>query len=173
MDKPEFKLIVGLGNPGSEYEKTFHNAGFLALAVLAESEDFKKIRGKNFKFLKKDGLVFVRPTTFMNESGKAVQEALNYFKLKPEEMLIIQDDSDISFGDFKLSFGRGAAGHNGIKSIIASLQSNDFWRLRLGIRTKPGKAGDFVLKKMNASELKEFSYRLEKFTEKVTEKSRP
>jgi len=89
----------------------------------------------------------------MNESGKAVKEAVKYFRAKPEEILIIHDDSDIELGKYKISFGRGSAGHQGVESIIKSLGTKNFWRLRIGIRrTKRKKAGEFVLKKITPAD---------------------
>ncbi len=100
----------------------------------------------------------------MNESGKAVKEAMKYFKIKPEEILIVHDDSDIELGKYKISFGRGSAGHNGVQSIINNLKTKNFWRLRIGVRpttnnrrpTTQIKAGDFVLKKISKKNLEIF-----------------
>lgn len=84
----------------------------------------------------------------MNGSGNAVKEALKYFKSKRSELLLVHDDSDLESGKWKLGFGRGAAGHRGVESAIASLNSPDFWRARIGVRNRKGKAGDFVLKNL-------------------------
>jgi len=146
-------LIIGLGNPGKKYEKTYHNAGFLFIDYLT---------GKN----PADDLILLKPTTFMNESGKSVKEALKRFSVKPEEILVVHDDSDIELGKYKISFGRNSAGHRGVESIIKSIGTKNFRRLRIGIgkisnikKDPPGilrkqklkrmKAGELVLKKIN------------------------
>ncbi|MFA5053474.1 MAG: aminoacyl-tRNA hydrolase [Parcubacteria group bacterium] len=153
MEKRDFKLVVGLGNPEDEYEGTYHNVGSVALERLSGNEEFKKPfsiwKGKPFKYLKGRTRVYIRPFGFMNESGKGVYSAMKHFGVKPEEILVIHDDADIGIGTYKLSLGGGSAGHNGVKSVIDHLKTENFWRLRIGIRGKTaGKAGDFVLRKI-------------------------
>ncbi|MEK7169212.1 MAG: aminoacyl-tRNA hydrolase [Patescibacteria group bacterium] len=151
----KIKLIVGLGNPGSDYENTYHNAGFLALKYLSENAPETDWRqAKKFSYIKTSRFILVKPEEFMNESGNAVKEALKYFKSKKFELLLVHDDSDLESGKWKLSFGRGAAGHRGVESIIASVKSPDFWRARIGVRNRKGKAGDFVLKKISSADRK-------------------
>ncbi len=150
QEKSKCKIIVGLGNPGIEYENTYHNVGMMMLFRLA-GNDWKGKRYKNsFESEKKDDVVLIRPLVFMNESGLAIKEAARVFKAKPEEIVIIHDDSDIPLGSFKISFGKNAGGHNGIQSIIDTLKSKNFSRIRIGIRPiiEPlrKKAGIFVLK---------------------------
>jgi len=147
------KLLVGLGNPGKAYEHTYHNAGRLfadcllkTLFPLPDAKFRKPAASKNFEYLKTENAIFVRPLLFMNESGAAVQAALKFFSarggsasggsIKPEELLIIHDDSDIELGSYKISFGRGAGGHRGAESIIQKLKTKKFWRIRIGIRQK-------------------------------------
>lgn len=157
MDNPakNWKLIVGLGNPGSQYAKTYHNAGEMAVRMIAgEGTDFQKPfsiwNGKPFSYIKKEGVVIMVPMTYMNESGKAVTSAIRHFGIQPSEMAVFHDDSDLPLGTYKIEFGRGSAGHNGIKSIIDHLGTQDFWRVRIGVRSddEQGRAGDFVLKKI-------------------------
>ena len=152
----ESKLIIGLGNPGREYENTYHNVGHLFIDALAGKNTFKK--GKYFEYLKSDGRIYAKTSTFMNQSGGAVASAKRYFEVKPGEILVVHDDSDIPLGSFKLSFGRGSAGHGGIESIIRSLRTNKFHRLRIGVRPsreiKRTKAGGLVLKKIGIKEKK-------------------
>jgi len=148
----KYKLIVGLGNPGDEYANTYHNAGLLFLSCLAPGTRFKRVL--DFAYLKNGDLILVKPLTFMNESGGPVLQALKYFKLTPDKLLVAHDDSDIGIGNYKISLGRGSAGHNGVESIIKSLGNKDFGRLRLGIRgpEKNGKrlrAQEFVLKQIS------------------------
>ena len=158
QDIKKIKIIVGLGNPDKKYENTYHNVGKLMLDYLIKKIECesRSMKHELFEFYKLNNRIIVKPLTFMNESGKAVKAALDYFKLKPEEMLIVHDDSDIELGKYKISFARGSAGHKGIKSIIKSLGTKNFWRLRIGIRPKKflrqsvlrTKAGELVLKKI-------------------------
>lgn len=147
-------LLVGLGNPGEEYQKTYHNVGaFLAPHIASE--------------LEKAGIVTaVYPiNSFMNESGPAVLRWLRMQNKGIDSALVIHDDSDLALGDFRLSFGGGSAGHKGIESLVAASGSSDFWRLRVGVRdprqiSKEGapaelqrvKAGEFVLRHWSLSE---------------------
>lgn len=155
---PKIKLIAGLGNPSKEHEDSYHNVGFIALDFLTKrllAKKFKTNKKLPFLCFKKNSLILIKPSTFMNESGKAISAAANFFKIKPEEILIIHDDSDIYLGNFKLSFNRGSAGHRGVESIIKHLGGKNFWRLRIGIRSKASqreKAGQFVLSKIKKDE---------------------
>ena len=161
------KLIIGLGNPSKEYQKTYHNIGFTYLDFLARglSKDGWRKTGKGlFEYLKSDGPTLAKTLVFMNDSGVAVRAALKYFKCKPEELLVIHDDSDIELGKYKFSFGRGSAGHRGALSVIKVINTNLFNRLRIGIRKMPTakgkrlgvrqKAGDLVLRKMSPTDWK-------------------
>jgi PTH1 family peptidyl-tRNA hydrolase len=146
------KMIVGLGNPEEKYRNTYHNLGFMFLDFLLElfldNETENRNLWKNtkyFKFTKTNNTIFIKPETFMNNSGLVVKNALRYFKLKPENILVIHDDSDITIGDHKISIGGGSAGHKGIESIIKTLKTKDFMRLRIGVGNSNKKAGDFIL----------------------------
>lgn len=168
--KTKYHLIIGLGNPGAQYALTYHNVGKLAIDCLMRTATetmtlVQKDKQKNFeyfKFANGDKLIFAKPLTFMNESGKAVVACLKYFGAKPKETLVIHDDSDIKLGELKLSFGRGSGGHHGIESIINGLKTDEFWRLRIGIRPKASgvrrqaskrkKAGEMVLKKITPAD---------------------
>lgn len=150
----ETPVIVGLGNPGEEYENTFHNVGKKFVDFLAGGEGSWK-KAKNFHHLKGDGVVLVKPDVFMNESGKTVKNILAYFKSGPEQLVLVHDDSDLPLGEFKIQKGRGAAGHRGVASAMEHLGTKNFWRIRIGIRPenemRRKKAGDFVLKKIGRS----------------------
>jgi peptidyl-tRNA hydrolase, PTH1 family len=160
-------LVVGLGNPGKEYESTYHNAGNLFVDYFLgkiSSESGEKNPGWKeksgiFAYVKADGIIFVKPLVFMNESGKAAKSAMNYFKTLPEQVLIVHDDSDIAAGEYKFSLGHGSAGHRGVESIIKFFGTKDFWRLRIGVRGKKNngakriKASDLVLKKISKSDM--------------------
>lgn len=151
-------LVIGLGNPGKEYANTFHNVGQILLFSLCGSEGFSSPR-PSFFYKKSGNLSFIIPKTFMNESGIAVSDALVYFKNNPEQLLVIHDDTDLELGDIKLQFGRGDAGHNGIKSVIKHLGTDSFWRLRIGVRKKTDssvrpKAEAIVLKEIKVEDKK-------------------
>lgn len=157
------KLIVGLGNPGKEYLETRHNVGFGALFWLAKTLDpkssflmNKKIQALSLKGkLGRKQFVMMMPETFMNDSGTAVQAALNFYKLSPSDLLVIHDDKDIPFGETRLQTNRGPAGHNGVLSIIEKIGTQDFMRIRIGVAPLDKKIiniADFVLEKFTAEE---------------------
>lgn len=173
MDKSRWRLIIGLGNCDPHYIATYHNVGFWAWDYFLKTAEtnftcVKKGKKKLFEFFEfKNGekIIFAKPTTLMNESGAAVAASLRHFQIKPEKILLAHDDSDIAIGKFKFSFGRGAAGHHGVESVVKNLRTQNFWRLRIGIRPAnlPAsvplprlivrkKAGDFVLKKITAAD---------------------
>jgi len=155
------KLIVGLGNPGKKYENNRHNIGFRQLDYFAKnnSVDIKKSKFKS-KFVKinrnNEDIILLKPQTFMNLSGQAVLAFKQYYKVANEDILIVFDDIHISFNRFRLRANGSAGGHNGIKSIINALNTQEFSRLRFGI----GKPEDtfslehYVLSNFNASEEK-------------------
>lgn len=161
---PKIKLLVGLGNPGSKHQNTYHNIGFLALnwlvdnygdAANANEKKFKTVK-RLFEYCKTGDLIWLKPLVFMNESGRAVSQSLKYFKVRPENIMVIHDDSDLKLGKFKLSLNRGSAGHKGVESIISSLCTKKFWRLRIGIRSagREEKSSKFVLNKIGGKEQK-------------------
>lgn len=156
-------LIVGLGNPGTKYEFTRHNAGFLCLDLFAQKENFKIDRLK-FHALVKDltlydkRCLFMKPQTFMNLSGEAVSEAAKFYKIPAENVLVIFDDVSLDIGKMRIRRKGSDGGHNGIKSIIAHLGSNDFPRIKIGVGKKPHPdfdLADWVLKAFSNSELKD------------------
>lgn len=171
------KCVVGLGNPGEKYQSTHHNVGFsIVEEVMRKTGNAPLTSLKN----KIDGLyskyettLFLLPTTFMNESGRSVQKTLKYFKIKPENCLVVHDDIDLPFLSYKLQFGRGAAGHHGVESIMDSIETKDFWRLRIGIAnidgTKPRDVKSFVLNKILKSEKGQFEKKLDEFTNIILE----
>lgn len=130
------KLVVGLGNPGEKYAKTRHNVGFRILDEIlktyAASPSFNKKFEAIVYSLDEDRLL-VKPQTFMNVSGKAVNRLANFYKVKPEGLLVVHDDVDLEFGEVKHVFGRGSAGHKGVQSIIDATGSDQFSRVRVGI----------------------------------------
>ena len=140
------KLFVGLGNPGDQYAATRHNAGFWFIDAIAAQTNSKlaldtKMFGIVGKFDADKWLL--KPTTFMNNSGKAVAALANYYKILPSEILVAHDELDLPTGSAKLKFGGGHGGHNGLRDIHAALGTADYWRLRLGI-DHPGDKNEVV-----------------------------
>jgi PTH1 family peptidyl-tRNA hydrolase len=154
------KLIVGLGNPGNEYAATRHNAGFWYIDALAQKFALTlRLEGKYFAEVAKAKLFggdvwLIKPQTFMNLSGKAVSALAGFYKIKPEEILVVHDELDFAPGSAKLKQGGGNGGHNGLKDIDRVIGTN-YWRLRVGIG-HPGSAAkvpSYVLKKPPVEEL--------------------
>ena len=153
----EIKLIVGLGNPGEKYESTRHNAGFWYIDLIAAQNGIKMAPdAKMFGLVGKlnADTWLLKPTTFMNASGKAVAAIANYYKIKPTEILVIHDELDLQPGTAKLKFGGSRSG-NGIKDIIAALGTEEFWRLRIGIG-HPGDKSEVVNYVLKAPTKQEF-----------------
>lgn len=130
-------LLVGLGNPGPRYEKNRHNIGFMAVDAIVRRHSFGMERAR-FQALVAEGTIAgrktlaMKPTTFMNESGRAVGEAARFFKLPPEQIVVLYDEVDLALGKVRTKFGGGHAGHNGVRNIIQHVGA-DFWRVRIGI----------------------------------------
>jgi peptidyl-tRNA hydrolase, PTH1 family len=151
------KLVVGLGNPGKEYERTRHNAGFWLVEKFAQANGFVLRKDPKFKALvgkSAGGVWFLLPQSFMNLSGQPVQMLAGFFKIKPEEVLVVHDELDFEPGTARLKQGGGIAGHNGLKDISQRLASHDYWRLRLGVgKPAAGTEGaDYVLQKPSAED---------------------
>lgn len=167
-------LIVGLGNPGSTYEKTRHNAGFLALDKLAENEgfEFKKVK---FHALVADEMIaqhrclLMKPQTMMNNSGEAVYEAATYYNIPDENIIVVYDDVSLDVGKLRIRRKGSAGGHNGIKSIISCIGGEDFPRVKIGVGKKPGKwdLADWVLAKFPDDAKDDLSSALENAAEAV------
>ena len=170
MNKIKIKLIIGLGNPGKEHKNTRHNVGFLFIDELAkhlkarEFVDNKKLKSEITEV--DHELFLAKPQTFMNKSGLAVLSLSKFYKIKPENILIVHDDIDILWGNFKFSFGRSSAGHKGVESIIKALKTKNFWRLRVGIQPafakKHIKADKVILKKFTPAEFKTLNQTIKK-----------
>ena len=138
-------IVVGLGNPGQKYEMTRHNAGFLALDLLAQRLGAGPIRQAKCQSLytcctlEGRSLLLMKPQTFMNLSGDSVQPLMAWYKITSEHLLVIHDELDLPPGRIKLKKGGGIAGHNGLKSIVQRLGTQDFCRLRIGVGRPPDK----------------------------------
>ena len=155
------KLFVGLGNPGAEYEATRHNAGFWWVDALSRELKAPLSFDKSYygqvarTSIKGETVWLLEPQTFMNLSGKSVAALARFFKIKPEEILVVHDELDIVPGQAKLKFGGSHAGHNGLRDIHAQLGTGDYWRLRLGVGHPGVKAEviNWVLKKPSPEHL--------------------
>lgn len=134
-------IIAGLGNPGKKYENTRHNMGFIAIDLLAEEYGIKVDKLK-FKSLVGEGriagqrVLLMKPQTYMNLSGEAIREAVHFYKIQPEELIVIYDDIDIPTGTFRIRKKGSAGTHNGMRSVVYQLQSDQFPRIRIGIGTE-------------------------------------
>ena len=181
------KLIVGLGNPGREYEHTYHNAGVLFVSQFAQDTSrtmrhplfiARRLHGEittgggNSRLKAGYHLFAVQPLTGMNESGRAIRAALKSLGGKAYDLVVAHDDSDIALGRYKISFNRGAAGHHGVESVIRALRSKRFWRLRIGIRKNAAKAGELVLKKITAKDGELLQLVFAALTKKLREKEK-
>ncbi len=156
------KCIIGLGNIGKEYENTRHNLGFIMLDKLSEKYNIKLDKKKK-KCIYGEGningekVALVKPTTFMNLSGEAIVEIMNWYKIDKEDILVIYDDIDIPFKDVRYRLSGSSGTHNGMRNIIANIKTEDFARIRVGMENRNGvpiPLIDYVLQKFSKDELK-------------------
>lgn len=179
-------ILLGLGNPGEEYEKTYHNTGWLALGYFKkELEDMgliaKSGKGNSFDYFElidqNKKYILAYPNTFMNLSGEAAREVLKFFNVGTDSLIVIHDDSDLPIGEIKTARGAGPAGHNGVSSIIDHLKTKDFLRIRVGIRNPNEvvrkKAEAFVLNKIKKTDLEKLYLAFAELKSKVNENSTP
>ena len=129
------KIIVGLGNPGNQYKEYRHNTGFILLDKLAEEQDLKWKKSPKFEseVAESKDFILVKPQTFMNNSGDAVSKIMNFYKVSPDDLVVVHDDVDLEFGAAKNQKGKNAAGHHGVEDIIEKIGTKEFWRVRVGI----------------------------------------
>lgn len=154
------KLIIGLGNPGKQYENTRHNIGFIFLdhycnnkGIIIDKKKFNGLYAKEKIF--GEDVVFLKPQSFMNLSGEVVQQFVNYFKIKIQDILVINDDLDLFFGNYRLKQKGSSGGHNGLKDIERHLGTNAYKRLKIGIsNNKNIDTKDYVLGKFSKEEEK-------------------
>jgi len=153
-------LIVGLGNPGLQYEMTRHNAGFMAADKVADGSVFREAGKLEALKVETVEMVVLKPQTYMNESGRSVAKALAYYGIAAERLIVLHDDLDLQFGDGKVSFGKGPHGHNGLLSIEREIKTEDFFRVRIGIESRDAEerrlitGQRYVLRKLNYEEKK-------------------
>lgn len=180
------KIIIGLGNPDPEYAETRHNVGFGVVDIVAQASDSQFKFEKKFnaevarsKFNNKPA-VLVKARTYVNKTGEAVKKIKNSLKIKPVDIVVIHDDLDIGFGDFKISFGKNSGGHKGIQNIIDNLKTNKFWRVRIGtanrkvttargqgLKEKKELIKDFVLAEFTPAEKDELKKVIKKSLERL------
>lgn len=155
------KLIVGLGNIGKEYENTRHNMGFMLVDRYLEYRNITDKFKEKFNAMyvettiNNEKVIFIKPTTYMNNSGIAVRAFVDFYKLSSEDILVISDDLDLDLGKFRLRRNGSSGGHNGLKSIISHLGTDDFKRLRIGISNDKDDVINYVLSKFSKKELNE------------------
>ncbi|HDW3055332.1 TPA: aminoacyl-tRNA hydrolase [Bacillus cereus] len=163
------KLIVGLGNPGREYELTRHNIGFMAIDELAKGwnislneQKFKGVFGAGF--VNGEKVILLKPLTYMNLSGESIRPLMDYYKIDVEDFVVMYDDLDIPVGKLRLRMKGSAGGHNGVKSMISHLGTQEFQRIRMGIdRPKNGmKVVDYVLGRFTSEEIPDVNHSIEK-----------
>lgn len=169
-------VIAGLGNPGSKYSETRHNVGFDVVDRLAQSNDirvnklkFKALIGEGF--IGTERVLLVKPSTYMNNSGQSIREIMEFYKLPPENLLVVVDDIDIEFATIRLKKKGSAGSHNGLKSIIYQIQADDFPRIKIGIGKKPPyyDLADFVLSKFSSDERKLIDQAIKKASDAAEE----
>ncbi len=183
------KLIIGLGNPDEEYQNTRHNVGFMMVDYIAKKNDCgdfefnKKLNSLVAKYkVGKNQVFLAKPQTYVNKTGEAASKLKSFYKIKSEDIVLVHDDLDIEFGNFKLSFGKNSGGHKGVESVMKSLKTKNFWRLRIGTavralakaREQSDKKRDafvmgFVLSKFSKKEDEELKKLLKESYERLTE----
>lgn len=155
------KIIVGLGNPGKDYVNTRHNIGFMIIDKYLGEVKFKEKFNGFFYEMNSNGkkIIFLKPQTYMNNSGECVSKFVKYYNVNKEDLMIIHDDLDLNCGTLKFKINSNSGGHNGIKSIISHLGSNGFFRMKLGIKNvEKTDVIDFVLGKFSKRELELFDF---------------
>lgn len=168
-------LVVGLGNPGTEYERTRHNVGFLVADVLAQRVGGRfavhKKSGADLLQARLDGrqVLIAKPRTFMNLSGRPVAALARFFSVPLTEVIVVHDELDLPFGSIKLKRGGGEGGHNGLRSVSSALTTKDYLRVRFGIGRPPGRQdpADYVLKQFSTPERKEVPVLIEQTADAV------
>jgi len=163
------KLFVGLGNPGRKYNQTRHNVGFMAIDVLATKWDIPMTEEKKFKgffgsaHINGEKVLLLKPTTYMNLSGESVQSVMDFYDLEDQDIVVIYDDLDLDVGRVRLRYKGSSGGHNGIKSIILHMATQEFNRIKIGIgKNQNIPINDYVLGKFTCDEMIDISNALDK-----------
>ena len=168
-------LLVGLGNPGTQYENTRHNVGFLVADELAERQNapIQRLKFKaltNLLTISGEKVLVMKPVTYMNLSGEAVRQAVDFYKIPPERVLVVSDDTALAVGRLRIRKGGSAGGHNGLKSIIQHLGTDQFPRIKVGVGQKPHPdydMADWVLSKFAGEDLKTITEAIRKAADAV------
>ncbi len=160
------KLIIGLGNIGEKYQNTRHNSGFSFVDAIAESS-WREDKKMEAMMVKQGELILIKPTTFMNESGRAVRKIIDFYKISTDDIVLVHDDLDIRLGDYKIQVGVGPKVHNGVSSVEECVGTVKFLRVRLGVDSRQngidyGSGSDYVLSRLQAEELKTLDKTIEK-----------
>ncbi|WP_024800229.1 aminoacyl-tRNA hydrolase [Nocardia sp. BMG51109] len=174
-ERSEPVLVVGLGNPGTEYERTRHNVGFLVADVLAGRVGGRftvhKKSGADLLEARLDGrkVLIAKPRSYMNVSGRPVAALARFFSVPPAEVIVVHDELDLPFGTLRLKRGGGEGGHNGLRSVSSALTTKDYVRVRFGIGRPPGRQdpADYVLKPFSSVERKEVPVLVEQAADAV------
>jgi peptidyl-tRNA hydrolase, PTH1 family len=173
INKNNMKLIIGLGNPGKKYKETKHNAGFMAVDLFVSNNNlgnFSENKKLKSEILKSGEVIIAKPMTFMNLSGEAVSLLKEYYKIDIKNIIVVYDDLDIKMGKIKSGVFESSAGHNGIKSIIEKLNSNEFTRIRIGIKNDEIKnipSEDIVLQKFMDDEIEKINIALNETVKEI------
>ena len=166
------KLIVGLGNTGREYKNTRHNVGFMVLDNYLGKVNWKT-KQENYYYTEEvngEQIIYIKPLTYMNLSGLAVNKIVNFYKIDMKDILVIQDDLDMNVGTYKIKRNSSSGGHNGIKSIISELNSEEFGRLKIGIgKSSQIPTDKYVLAKFSSDELVMIENNFETFDKIIDE----
>lgn len=154
------KLIIGLGNPGSKYENTRHNVGFMYVDHLAELTYTSFTEKKNYQIadtrFEGERVLLLKPMTFMNLSGEAVHAVIKFYKIDIEDIIVVYDDLDMDFGKLRAKYKSSSGGHNGIKNMISHLHTQEFMRIKVGIKNEHKRdVKSFVLSKLSKQEINE------------------
>jgi peptidyl-tRNA hydrolase, PTH1 family len=174
------KLFVGLGNPGEKYKKTRHNVGFMFLDYWAEFLKLSwKLESKHeVQVAKLKSIILIKPQTYMNDSGRAVRKVIDYNRLGKEDLILIYDDLDVAFGEYKISMGKSPRTHNGVNSVVECLSGEDFLHVRIGSggewfeeykKKMNSVADDYILKDFSKKEEKELAQIFEKVLKSIND----
>lgn len=165
------KLIVGLGNIGERYRGTRHNVGFELVDILAGGKRFGEDKKMEVEILKEGKFVFVKPTTYMNDSGRAVRKVCDFYKIGVEDLIVCHDDLDLKLGEYKVQKGVGPKVHNGIASVEECVGSKEFVRVRIGVDGREGdrsmSGADYVLARFTSEEREMIEEVLEEVSEEL------
>lgn len=166
------KIIIGLGNPEETHAGTRHNAGFMVLDKIAKKfvcTGFRQQQKVLADVCKKDEYIFAKPSTYMNRSGQAVRALLDYYKADSQNLYLIHDDLDLELGSYKIQFGTGPQGHNGLLSVYQHLGNKNFWHVRVGVDSREGnrtiEPSNYVLQRFSENEQAVFESTVNKLVE--------